>query len=571
MSVGAAVIGHRSCGPGEEGEGPPAAAGPEEPAGADDDVGSDEADTSCLLRSETQKQLEEACTTASDFAVGEPGRSQGKMIVLLLLFCSILIGLCFLIASVFISHETSGGNMSTQKEDTLSPSTSLIQNASNLFVALGRAESKSTRSKVETGSMSILTKTSSSLPKSESKSNVKTQVASRTVVTKGSSSSHSHIAGAVHPIIETASHKPGVDVCDEVPWDGWTAQFGGPKFAICLGDLNRGRFGNQLFRLAKSIAVAYQLKMPILVTKQRVWQRIPFRCLRTSRLIQPRASDMRCSNKAPFGGGAFFQTLLDWGSRSLTPVLLPIFRKAFHLELPSNDPAVGMPPPGPQDLVIYFRTFIDGWHAGKEEEPFERKALNHYGPAYQIMSPPFAFFNHVVQTHWKSFGKESSKIWVLAQPRQRRHPTVRRIVRELQATIYTRGDRSKHGWLADWLWLKSAKHVAISASTYGWWAAFLSESSKIYLPIYPGRTGFGTPWCKLFPNRDPRYVFYDWWKDHSYSSSEDGVADEAYKVCMRYALNCNPKLMVNWVNKVLPACSLMMNVSDLKPFYPELN
>lgn len=473
--------------------------------------------------------------------------------------------------------------MDTPKEETLSSwvsLTNLTRNASNSFVSRtartstslgGRAESKSTHPKVQTASTLIVTTTSSSLLKSTStQANVKVETASTTVVPTSSSSLRSHIAGAIHPIAETASHKPG-DVCDEVPWDDWAAQPSSSKFAICLADLNRGRFGNQLFRLAMNIAAAYRFQMPILVTKQRVWQRIPFRCLRTSRSIQPRASDMRCSNKAPFGGGAFFQTLLDWGGRSLTPFLLPIFRKAFHLELPSNDPAVGMPFPGPWDLVIYFRTFIDGWHAGTEEAPFERKVLNHYGPAYQIMSAPFAFFNHAVQTHWKSFGKESSKIWVLAEPRQRRHPTIRRIVRELGATIYTGGDRSKHAWLADWLWLKSAKHVATSASTYGWWATFLSESSKIYLPIYPGRTGFGTPWCKLFPNKDPRYVFYDWWKDRSYSSSEDGLADEAYKVCMRYALNCDPKLMVNWVNKVLPSCSLVMNVSDLKPFYPELN
>eukprot|EP00439_Symbiodinium_sp_Y106_P071715 s13_g12.t4 len=109
------------------------------------------------------------------------------------------------------------------------------------------------------------------------------------------------------------------------------------------------------------------------------------------------------------------------------------------------------------------------------------------------------------------------KLWVLADPSLRPHPTVLRLVEELKAEIFIGMDQvPKQAWLGDFVWLRAATKVAISPSTFAWWAAFLGEASKVFVPLLPGQVPM--PWCMLFPE-DPRYVFYDFWNNESWSEA----------------------------------------------------
>jgi hypothetical protein len=49
------------------------------------------------------------------------------------------------------------------------------------------------------------------------------------------------------------------------------------------------------------------------------------------------------------------------------------------------------------------------------------------------------------------------------------------------------------------LLLLKANQILISQSTFSWWAAFLGNQNKVYVPLYASSTGY--PW-KLNPDID---------------------------------------------------------------------
>eukprot|EP00930_Biecheleria_cincta_P103674 TRINITY_DN9570_c0_g1_i1.p1 TRINITY_DN9570_c0_g1~~TRINITY_DN9570_c0_g1_i1.p1 ORF type:complete len:502 (-),score=97.90 TRINITY_DN9570_c0_g1_i1:57-1562(-) len=354
--------------------------------------------------------------------------------------------------------------------------------------------------------------------------------------------------------------------CKEMPWDRFTDPPAGEDSVVCIPRISvAGRFGNFLFGYAKAMVTATQKKMPVAFLLEVKYAGILLPCMRNSTRLPAVA---RCSRKHSVRSqSAHFQSLKDWYGVDNTAQARDMFRKAFYVELPYQHVRDATVAPGARDLVLYYRTFLErDWQKIPRKASFEQKVTATFLGARLINAPPFAFFSFAARRHRAKYGADA-KIWILCAPAQRWQDTVQRMVRELGATIMTKNDRlGKIAWLADWLFLKAAKHVAVSPSTYGWWAAFLGEAEDVYLPIHPGKTGFAQPWCMLFPTDDVRFVFYDWWKNKSYSVLE-GTGREAYKTCMEYWVNCRPG--IDYEHKVLPFCPIVPTLKELEPFFPE--
>ncbi|CAK9065580.1 unnamed protein product [Durusdinium trenchii] len=327
--------------------------------------------------------------------------------------------------------------------------------------------------------------------------------------------------------------------CGRLLLDHWDA--GKPfKVVLLAVDNQGGRFGNELFSVAAGLVQAQRSQRPVLlhrpsIDKRRQILRLP--CLRSSAGVARQAQEIchgcaeekiwedrsgtcnrgqGCLEKLRskghvqvLGGDPFHQDLAEWKEPPL--VWRPLLREAFQVEMPQLKEPVPMP--NSTDLVLYFRCY-------RKAQVFDL----HGGTAF-LSGVPFAFFEHAVLQHQQEY--PAASVWVMADPSMRTHPTVKRLEKELKALVFTAMDQAKKdAWLADWVWLREAKHLAMSPSTFVWWAAFLGEAERIYVPILPGLIGL--PWCKLLPE-DPRFRFYDIWTNTSYNE-----ASVAKSHCQKY-------------------------------------
>eukprot|EP00434_Breviolum_minutum_P020732 symbB.v1.2.018285.t1/scaffold1381.1/size245675/2 len=67
--------------------------------------------------------------------------------------------------------------------------------------------------------------------------------------------------------------------------------------------------------------------------------------------------------------------------------------------------------------------------------------------------------------------------------------------------------------------IETAEGEGEEEGTFVWWAAFLGEAVRIYVPIFPGLAVL--PWCKLLVPDDARYTFFDFWSNTSF---DEGTA-----------------------------------------------
>lgn len=339
---------------------------------------------------------------------------------------------------------------------------------------------------------------------------------------------HVEIA-AVETTVQTtaapSTTQPEPSPCGRLLLDHWDE--GQSLKVVLLSIATDGRFGNELFVVAAALVHAHRNHHPVLLirpTQKRQILHLP--CLRSSLGLRRKAQEicgcneemlwedrssqcnrgrgcldlLRSQKRVMDPGGAgtgYHQDLAEW--KDSPESFLPLLREAFQVDMPPMKKKVTMP--GKEDLVIYFRCY-------RKTQIFDLRG----GSAF-LASPPFAFFDFAVQQHRQEFA--DATLWVVADPSMRSHPTVQRLCHELGANIFTSSDQAgKEAWLADWVWLREAQHLVLSPSTFVWWAAFLGEAVRIYVPIFPGLAVL--PWCKLLVPHDARYTFFDFWSNTSF-------------------------------------------------------
>ncbi|CAE7220122.1 rabl3 [Symbiodinium sp. CCMP2592] len=323
--------------------------------------------------------------------------------------------------------------------------------------------------------------------------------------------------------------------CGHLPIDDWDEGQPGELFKVVLLGADAGggaRFGNELFVAAVSLITAVRTARPVLLRRDAIGdtrhtQISQLPCFRSSGHLAPKLLEFCGGCRADRlwedrsascnrgrgcfqqlqakkmildpGSGGFHQDLSEWRDPPLK--WRPLLQQVFHTPMPMLQAPVALPHAA--DLVMYFR-------------PFRRKQVfDVYNSDGRLSAPPFAFFQWAAEMHRRV--EPDGKLWVLADPSLRPHPTVVRLVEELKAEIFIGMDQvPKQAWLGDFVWLRAATKVAISPSTFAWWAAFLGEASKVFVPLLPGQVPM--PWCMLFPE-DPRYLFYDFWNNESWSEA----------------------------------------------------
>jgi hypothetical protein len=303
-----------------------------------------------------------------------------------------------------------------------------------------------------------------------------------------------------------------------------------------------GQFGNQLFYAAATLAAAANYNRPILVLKSRLgWGLQELPCLQSTAGLDVALASGICKDfpesavsgqvenecldklktnhliETPARGPPkLSQDLSLWGNDPES--FFPVLREAFSVQsvvaaLPEQ--------PGPDDLVLYFRTYngVNDTHI-----------VNEWKGRHRLASPPVEFFKRAIERHQAiSSGHRDGRIWVAASPDQRKHPTVQRLVREHHAVVYTASDNLSNPWLYDFAWLSAARHVAISPSTFGWWAAVIGDPKRVYFPIMPAAVPM--PWCNLITKGDT-LIYDDWWTGNAYNGGKNQT--DALHACRKY-------------------------------------
>lgn len=326
--------------------------------------------------------------------------------------------------------------------------------------------------------------------------------------------------------------------CDDLLGNWNTSQ----DFPVMLLSADtKGRFGNELFVTTTALIRAQLTNRPVMLNPQllkakKKRQILKLPCIhRALRLPMPHMCpgctgnlteiwDDR-SDACNFGRGCFellqsqkrfvdidpgyHQNLTEWEKPPLS--WRPLLATAFQVDMPLT----GIALPGDKDLVVYYRSYNGA-------AIFDVRA---WGATF-LHSPPFSFFDFAWQQHQKS--NAGGKLWVVSDPVMYEHPTLLRLCNELGAEIVrSTSEAGKDAWLADWVWLREAKHLAMSASTFSWWAAYLSDAKRIYYPFFPGMAAL--PWCDLMVVGDPRYLYYDIFTNASFN---DGAVAKDH--CLEY-------------------------------------
>jgi len=317
---------------------------------------------------------------------------------------------------------------------------------------------------------------------------------------------------------------------DKNSWDG----------KVLMIHDGKGRFGNQLFYAAVTLVAAAQQNRPVLVLKSKLgWGLGELPCLQSTdgleialasgickdwpeeELLKQDGIDssgclakMESSNLIEFvAHGGYQQDLALWGSDAES--FFPMLRKAFSVQsIVADLPEL----PGPNDLVLHFRSL-------------KAELIDELNQCQRLSFPPLEFFEHAIERHLAiSSDHRDGRVWVMVTPDQRMHPTVQRLAREHHAVVYSAGDTLPRPWLYDFAWLSAARHVAISCSTFGWWASVIGNAKTVYFPIMPNKVPM--QWCGIMPKGD-RYIYDDWWASNAYSGAKNQT-ELALQACRRY-------------------------------------
>lgn len=352
-----------------------------------------------------------------------------------------------------------------------------------------------------------------------------------------------------------------------MPWD--RAASGGnasTKVRAVAVKHNLGFIGNKLFAIAAGVALAEATQLPLAIPlkSSTTMARKGFPCLRSSPSLRGLRRGEITYVRPNEIFGINFQDLSLWGTPDgsglpLTPPRtsdwLNVLRRAFR---PS---AGGLPLaafPASDDLVVHFRDLRDcgGWRAdgvGGTRSAYRASTPGRWFYGLDLYAPPLEFFDTAITMHLARFG-EASRVWLVSQPCDREHPTVKmlrskwpmRLLVEHDAAVTCKSAPSCSSAVLDFIWLQAARHVVLSPSTFGWWSTFLSTRAiAIHFPIYPAFSPWGANmWCHLLPHDDTRYLFHDVWTNSTWQGGTDAGAGtgtegmEARRRCDVYMRAC---------------------------------
>ena len=202
--------------------------------------------------------------------------------------------------------------------------------------------------------------------------------------------------------------------------------------------------------------------------------------------------------------GGYHQNLAEWKDSPLK--WRPTFQRMFYVPVPRMKPPVALP--SNTDLVIHFRPYL------------HKTCWDYYQPhkRLRLASVPFAFYEWAVEEHRKEV-QQNFTVWVVADPNEIKlhgqHPTLKLIIAKLGAKLFKGMYDAPEPSLGDFSWLRSALFLVTSISTFSWWAAYLSDAQKVYVPMLPMPSL--APWCDLMLN-DTRYVVRDWYARETFQA-----------------------------------------------------
>jgi hypothetical protein len=122
-------------------------------------------------------------------------------------------------------------------------------------------------------------------------------------------------------------------------------------------------------------------------------------------------------------------------------------------------------PPGPHDVVLNFRGTDLSW-----------------------AQMPCSYYR------WILDGETFDKLWIVTEDPG--HPTVTALLRRFPGEVHSLGA------VADFQFVRAARTVLMSVSTFAWMAAWLSVAERIYFPL-------GSPYPLFDPMPDRRLIVFD--------------------------------------------------------------
>ena len=349
------------------------------------------------------------------------------------------------------------------------------------------------------------------------------------------------------------------------PWDRFgrgNVSSSGKVLVVSVPNTRAG-MGNKLFMVGAGVALAERLRLPLLLPAKSLsatLERKGFPCIRSSPALRGLRRDQMELVLPNFLYGSNLQDVSMWGTangtgrprgRAMPARWRELMRRSMRPQ-PATGRKILAPPPPDDDLVIHFRDLRDcsGWIAsrGQTHSRFWPSKSNRWFHRLEFLfAQPPPVYDAIIALHRQRF--PHATVWVVCQPCDCKHPTVQGLtlrwpVRFLTAHHDAAHRDAHHDAVStghDFVWLMSAKHLVLSPSTFGWWAAFLStRAESIHYPLHPAFSPWGASmWCHLVPEDDSRYVFHDVWANATWRGGGNGSGGrEARRRCDIYVRAC---------------------------------
>lgn len=171
------------------------------------------------------------------------------------------------------------------------------------------------------------------------------------------------------------------------------------------------------------------------------------------------------------------------------------FSSKIREEWLKMDPACcGGRKPGKDDFVLHYRNYQD--------------ELKHSPYA----DAPIIFTDLDLEYYHRILNGTKTKVWVVCEQRSRDSPLVQTLLKQYNAEVVS------GSIIDDFCFMTSAYKIILARSTFSWWAAFLSSPEATI--HYPYSTHGALPRA-LVPYDDSRYVYHDFAQKRFHLSPKD--------------------------------------------------